>query len=505
MYSFIIALFLLILGYFTYGVFVEKVFSINQSAKTPAYKYRDGIDFVPMRRWRIFLIQFLNIAGLGPIFGAIMGMFYGPAAYLWIVFGCIFGGAVHDYLCGMMSLRMDGISLPEVLGEEFGKGARHVIRFMLVLMVMMLILLTTSFLEGVAVLLQDIIPLPSLSGLFGVQRPWVWIILICSYFAVAAILPIDKFIGKIYPFLGVTLLFMGIGVAYVMLSSHPSAIPEVFDGLQNRNPNRLPIFPMMFISISCGAISGFHGTQSPIMARCVTSEHQGRFIFYGAMISEGILALIWAAAAGTFFAVPEKGLYGIDGLQAFAAQHPGENVAALVVNQICTSWLGIVGGFFAVLGVIFAPITSGDTALRSARLMIADAFNLSQKTKAHRLLMTVPLLILIIIFLFVDFDAIWRYFSWFNQTISALALWGGSIFLYRQEHRSINPTRYRFGYLVALIPAVIMTLVSCSYILLAPEGFRFAAKGLYTLSYSISGLFVAFLIWYFYSHVRKLS
>ncbi len=504
MYSFIISGVLLILGYFLYGAFVEKVFVINPSAEPPALKYKDGVDFVPMKLWRIFLVQFLNIAGLGPIFGAILGIFYGPSAYLWIVFGSIFGGAVHDYLSGMMSMRLKGTSLPEVLGEELGNGTKFIIRFILFFMIVLLILLTTSFLEGVAVLLQDIIPLP-LVEISGVRRPLIWVILIFAYFAIATVLPIDKLIGKLYPFLGIVLLFMGISVCIVMLSSHSASIPEVFDGLQNRNTNGLPLFPMMFLSISCGAISGFHGTQSPLMSRCMVSERQGRFVFYGAMIFEGFLALIWAAAAGSFFADPENGVYGITGLQQFAAQHPGENIAALVVNKVCSTWLGAFGGFLAVLGVIVAPITTGDTALRSIRLMIADGFSFDQKKVRNRLILTAPLLVIITALLFVNFDPVWRYFSWVNQAISAITLWGGSVYLYRQEHRKINPTKYRYGYLITMIPAVFMTVIMWSYILLAPEGFRFIEFGLSSLAYIISGVVALVLVWLFYYKVKEFS
>ncbi len=502
MNTFIISIIALILGYIFYGALVEKIFIIDKNAKTPAYNFQDGVDFIPMKRWRLFLIQFLNIAGLGPIFGAIMGIFYGPSAYLWIVLGSIFGGAVHDYLTGMMSVRQNGISLPEVLGEELGHGAKIVIRLILAIMIVLLILVTTSFLEGVAVLLQDIIPLP-LIQIGNNTRPLLWILLIFLYFAIATILPIDKLIGKIYPFLGVILLFMGIGVCWAMFSFHSADIPEIFDGLGNRNTNNLPVFPMMLMSISCGAISGFHGTQSPLMARCVKNEREGRYVFYGAMICEGLLALIWAAAAGTFFTDHQKGIDGITGLQQFAALHQGENIAALVVNKICTSWLGAFGGFLAILGVIFAPITTGDTALRSSRLMIADAFNFDQKKISNRLILTAPLLVIITILLFVNFEPVWRYFSFVNQSIAAISLWGGSVYLYNQEHRKINPTKYKYGYLISLIPAVFMTMTCSSYFLLAPEGLRFIKFGIPTVGYSIAAIITISVLIIFFKKVRQ--
>ena len=292
MITFIIALALLVAGFFTYGVLVEKIFGVEPERKTPALTKTDGVDFVPMAPWRIFLVQFLNIAGLGPIFGAIMGIFYGPAAFLWIVFGTIFAGGVHDYLSGMLSIRKGGVSLPDVVGDELGKGTKVFIR---VLSLVLLILLTTTFLSGPATLLQGLAPLSAFSlqhSAVSTQIPIAWVLIIFGYYALATVLPVDKLIGRFYPIFGGILLFMGIGIMVVMLGWHSSEMPEVFDGLQNRQTNGLPLFPMMFVSIACGAISGFHGTQSPIMARCVTSERQGRWIFYGAMVAEGILALI---------------------------------------------------------------------------------------------------------------------------------------------------------------------------------------------------------------------
>ena len=336
MITFIISLIALVLGYFLYGTFVEKVFGIDPDRATPAVTKNDGVDFVPMSPWRIFLVQFLNIAGLGPIFGAIMGIFFGPAAFLWIVLGTIFAGGVHDYLSGMLSVRKGGVSLPGIIGEELGNGIRM---FMRILSLVLLVLLTTTFLSGPATLLQGLHALPSMA--FGSGAiPIVWVLIIFGYYMLATLLPVDKLIGRFYPIFGGVLLFMGIGIMVVMLGWHAAEMPELTDGLANRRTDGLPLFPMMFVSIACGAISGFHGTQSPLMARCITNERQGRIIFYGAMVAEGILALIWAAAAGTFFADPEKGLYGIDGLQAFAAQHPGENIAALVVDRVSRSWLG---------------------------------------------------------------------------------------------------------------------------------------------------------------------
>ena len=477
MITFCIALVLLVVGFITYGTLVEKIFGVEPDRQTPALSKTDGVDFVPMAPWRIFLVQFLNIAGLGPIFGAIMGIFYGPAAFLWIVFGTIFAGGVHDYLSGMLSIRKGGASLPDIVGDELGQGTKTFLR---VLSLVLLLLLTTTFLSGPATLLQGLCPLGVL-GLHNsaVSIPIVWVLLIFGYYALATVLPVDKLIGRFYPIFGGILLFMGLGIMVVMLGWHGSEMPEVFDGLQNRQTNGLPLFPMMFVSIACGAISGFHGTQSPIMARCVTNERQGRWIFYGAMVAEGILALIWAAAAGTFFADPETGLYGIDGLQAFAAQHPGENIAALVIDKVSRSWLGTVGGILAIIGVIAAPITSGDTALRSARLIVADFLKWDQRPIPRRLIIAFPLFLCVFGMVFVDFNIVWRYFAWTNQTLATFTLWAGTVWLYKKlrveslelrEGESLKVKGYMWGYLIALIPALFMTMVCTSYILIAPEG-----------------------------------
>ena len=493
MITFIISLIVLVLGFILYGTFVERVFGINPNAETPAISKRDGVDFVPMKPWRIFLIQFLNIAGLGPIFGAIMGIFYGPAAFLWIVLGTIFAGGVHDYLSGMMSMRKDGLSLPDMVGDELGKGIKL---FMRILSIVLLVLLTTTFLSGPATLLQGLAGLGTWT-FQGHLIPIAWVLIIFAYYILATILPIDKLIGKFYPIFGAVLLFMGIGIMVVMLGWHRAEMPELTDGLYNRQTNGLPLFPMMFVSIACGAISGFHGTQSPLMARCVTNERQGRWIFYGAMVAEGILALIWAAAAGTMFANPETGLYGIDGLQAFAAAHPGENIAALVVDKVSRSWLGTVGGILAIIGVIAAPITSGDTALRSARLIVADFMHLGQQPIRNRLMIAIPLLLCVFGMVFVDFNVVWRYFAWTNQTLAVFTLWAGTVFLYKN---SLQTKRYPYAYMIALIPALFMTMVSVSYIFIAPEGFHLAKLGMSWIAYLVAGittiaLFIGFAYW----------
>lgn len=497
MFTFIASIIVLVLGYLLYGLFVEKVFGIDKNATTPALSKTDGVDYVPMSGWRIFLVQFLNIAGLGPIFGAIMGIFYGPAAFLWIVLGTIFAGGVHDYLSGMMSVRKGGASLPEIIGDELGIGVRQFIR---ALSVVLLILLTNTFLSGPATLLQGLAELPTWQVRDGLAAmPIVWVVIIFVYYTLATLLPVDKLIGRFYPVFGGILLFMGLGIMVVMLGWHSDAMPELTDGLHNRQTNGLPLFPMMFVSIACGAISGFHGTQSPLMARCLTNERQGRHIFYGAMVAEGILALIWAAAAGSFFADPERGLYGIDALQQFAAEHPGENIAAVVIDRVSRSWLGVVGGILAIIGVIAAPITSGDTALRSARLIVADFMHLDQKPIRNRLIIALPLFLAVFGMLFVDFNIVWRYFAWTNQTLAVFTLWAGTVFLYRQECKQPLGSKYGYGYLIAMLPAVFMTMVSTSYILIAPEGFNLAPEYRW-VGYVIAGVItfaviVLFNVW----------
>ena len=463
MYTFIGAIILLVLGYIFYGRLVERIFGIEPKRVTPALEKTDGVDYVPLSPWRIFLIQFLNIAGLGPIFGAIMGIFYGPAAFLWIVFGSIFAGGVHDYMSGMMSIRKGGASLPDIVGSELGMPIRQ---FMRLLSIVLLVLLTTNFMTSPATLLSKLCGAGGAADAFW-QTSLFWLIVIFIYYAMATVLPIDQLIGRFYPIFGGLLLFMGVGIAIVMMGWHGGDMMELTDGLQNRQTNGLPLFPMMFVSIACGAISGFHGTQSPLMARCCTNERQGRYIFYGAMIAEGILALIWAAAAGSFRFPDENGVACLT-IQEFAAIHPKQNIAALVVNEVSRSWLGVVGGIIAVIGVISASVTSGDTALRSARLIIADFLNMEQKTIWKRLIISVPMFAIIFGMSFVDFNIVWRYFAWTNQTLAVFTLWAATVYLFKQ--------RADLGYLITLIPALFMTMVSVSYILIAPEGFHLAPE-----------------------------
>ena len=443
----------MIVAYFTYGKFIENIINPDADRKTPALTKADGVDYVPMPAWKMFMIQFLNIAGLGPIFGAIMGAKFGVSAYIWIVVGCIFAGATHDYIAGMLSLRHDGESLPELIGIYLGKGVMNFVR---VFSILLMILVGAVFTSGPAGLLQN---------LTGMESMW-WILIIFTYYLLASMLPIDKLIGKVYPIFAIALIFMAVGVMTQLFVHWPS-LPEIWDGLSNTHPKAesVPIFPMLFISIACGAISGFHATQSPMMARCMTNEKQGRPIFYGAMIVEGIVARIWAAAANYFFMQNGKDVSN----------------AAIIVNDITKHWLGAIGAVVAVLGVIFAPITSGDTAFRSARLIVADMLKMPQQKIKNRLIICVPLFVVaagILWYSLADkqgFDIIWRYFAWSNQTLSVFTLWAMTVYLYN------NKRKYT---LVALIPALLMTMVTVLYILIAPEGF--------TLPYNI-GLAIATL------------
>ena len=443
MYSFIFSIVLLILGYVVYGRIVARIFGVDTNRPTPAVVNPDGVDYVSMPWWKIFLIQFLNIAGLGPIFGAIMGIMFGPSAFLWIVFGSIFGGAVHDYLSGMLSLRRNGASLPELVGEQLGTGVKL---FMRVFSLVLMVLVGAVFVSG---------PAGLLAGMFNsISTTW-WIVIIFAYYMLATLLPIDKLIGRIYPLFGFALLFMAVGI-FVSLFINKAPIPEITSGLASQHPQGYSIFPMMFVSIACGAVSGFHATQSPMMARCMTNERYGRPCFYGAMIAEGIVALIWAAAASSFFG-------SVDGLQDYVANLPATaNKAADVVNHISNSWLGKFGGILAVLGVVAAPITSGDTALRSARLIAADFLHIDQKPIAKRLMVALPLFVGTFILLQINFDIIWRYFAWSNQTLSVFTFWALTVYLYKEKR----------NYWITLLPALFMTAVCSAYIIVAPEGFN---------------------------------
>lgn len=470
MISFIIALGLLIAGYFIYGRFISKIFGVEPSRPTPVKRMADGVDYVELPTWKIFLIQFLNIAGLGPIFGAIMGVMYGPAAFYWIVFGTIFAGAVHDYLSGMLSVRYDGASLPEIVGGQLGGGVKTVMR---VFALFLMILVGAVFVYNPADLLA--MQTPAFFSRF------FWIAVIFIYYMAATLLPIDKLIGKLYPIFGFALLFMAVGIM-VMLFVHHDSLPEFWQQFYNHkaDPEANPIFPMMFVSIACGAISGFHATQSPMMARCIKNEKWGRPVFYGAMVAEGIVALIWAAAAVAF-------CNGYSGLQ----ETLGAGTPAVLVDNLSNSWLGTVGGILAILGVIAAPITSGDTALRSARLIAADFMGIKQEKVMRRLAVSIPIFVVCFLIMLLPYDALWRYFAWCNQVLSVFTLWTITVYLARK----------RKLYIVTLIPALFMTCVTVTYIIFAPEGFGVVLSSFIGMeeSYSIAlgaglGVSLIFLI-----------
>lgn len=444
MITFTLSIILLIAGFFVYGKIAEKIFGIDEKRQTPAITMNDGIDYVPLKLWRIFLIQFLNIAGLGPIFGAIAGALWGPIAFIWIVVGCIFGGAIHDFYSGMMSVRSNGVSIPEIVGKYLGNGIKH---FMRVFTVLLMILVGAVFIMGPAKILE---------GLTNGYIPLVWwAIIIFIYYVLATLLPIDKVIGKIYPFFGFALLFMAVGITLGLIF-HGYKIPELtMANLANLHDDssKFPVFPMLFVTVACGAVSGFHSTQSPMMARCITNEKQGRKVFYGAMIVEGIVALIWAAAGMAFFG-------GVKELNLTMAEHNGN--AAWIVNEISNTLLGKAGAVLAILGVVAAPITSGDTAFRSARLIIADFLNINQVKVKMRILVSLPLFVFGFLLTQFDFSIIWRYMAWSNQTLAAIVLWAITVYL------AINKKLY----IISLIPAVFMTAVCIAYILIAPEGLK---------------------------------
>jgi len=464
MITFLLSIVALVVGFLLYGRFVERIFRPDPARETPAIRIHDGVDYVPMPGWKIFMIQFLNIAGLGPIFGAILGAMYGPAAFIWIVLGSILAGGVHDFFSGMLSERNDGASISEVVGIYLGPWFKQ---FMRVFSVVLLVLVGVVFVLG---------PAKILKGLTGVNVP-VWIYLIFAYYLLATLLPIDKIIGRIYPLFGGALLFMALAIGGVMIFKNV-AIPNVTVATlhnMHSDPGKFVLWPMLFITIACGAISGFHATQSPLMARCITSEKQGRNIFYGAMIAEGIVALIWAAAAMSFFG-------GVSELNATMAEH-GNN-AAWFVNQVCDSWLGKLGGALAILGVVACPITSGDTAFRSARLTIADVLKLKQKAVKNRLYITLPLFAVGLLISSLKFDVVWRYFAWSNQTLATVVLWTAAMYLIRRGKL----------HWIATLPATFMTAVCSTYILVAPEGFSLSTKLAYPVGLVCAVLaFTAFM------------
>ena len=481
MITFSLSLLALFIGYFLYGRFIERLFGPD-SRVTPAVAKSDGVDYIVLPNWKVFMIQFLNIAGTGPIFGAIMGAKFGPVAYLWIVLGCIFAGATHDYLSGMLSMRNDGAGLPELIGKYLGKATKQV---MLVFTVLLLIMVGTVFVYSPAEILH------TMGG-----DTIMWIAIIFGYYVIATMLPIDKIIGKVYPLFAFSLLFMAAALMVVLFIKNP-VLPELWDHMYNMGAETHPekwsdaIFPALFITIACGAISGFHATQSPLMARCVKSEKMGRPIFYGAMITEGVVALIWATVASWFF-------YGVEapGYELIAGADKGFYTSApAVVNLVCKDWLGITGAVLAMLGVVAAPITSGDTAFRSCRLIVAEWLKLDQRPIAKRLYICVPLFCVSIAMLVWQienpdgFNTIWQYFGWSNQTLSVFTLWTLTVYLVREKK----------NFWVTLIPALFMTTVCSTFFFVSKQALGLPLE----IGYTLGGVCFLIAVIYFTYWYRK--
>lgn len=475
MITFILCVVILILGYLFYGKYVAKVFGPDDR-QTPAYAVNDGVDYVPMPTWKVFLIQLLNIAGTGPILGALGGALFGPIAYLWIIFGCIFAGGVHDYMCGMLSMRHNGASVSELTGKYLGNGMLQLMR---VFSIILLVMCGVVFTKGPADLLAMLTP-ESLNSTF-----WLWVVMI--YYVIATFVPIDKVIGKLYPIFGICLIVMALGVSGSMLFSGNYVMPELWDHFANEHPQGQHVWSFMFIAIACGAISGFHATQSPMMARCCKSEKEGQKIFYGAMIAEGIIAMVWCAAGVTVYPVIKESL-----AEGVAIGTP------TVVYAICQSTMGKIGGILALLGVIVCPISSGDTAYRSARLTLADWFKIDQANWKKRLALTVPILGAGAIILQLDYSMVWRYFSWSNQTLAMIALWAASVYMLQNKK----------NYWVTVIPATFMSAVSATYFMAAPECMGILWKainftGYYPVAVVTGIVFAALMLLLFMRTVKK--
>ncbi len=469
MITFLICLSVLVASYFLYGRFLDKLTCIDGDAEVPSQRLYDGVDYMPLPRWRIFLIQLLNIAGTGPIFGAILGACYGPVAFLWITIGGVLFGAMHDYMSGVISLRNDGKSLSEIIGKYLG-GGMH--KLTTVVIPLLMVLVGGVFIVTPSQILADKTDIPYLT----------WVAIIIVYYFVATILPIDKIIGKIYPIFGAALIAMAVMLFGVIIFGDYS-IPELTSFTNMHfNATNLPIIPTLFISIACGAISGFHATQSPLMARCMTNEKQSRPIFFGAMISESIIALIWAAVAMAFFG-------GVEALNDYM-QANGSN-AGVAVSLICDTTLGRIGSILAIMGVVIAPITSGDTAFRSARLIVADMLNYDQKPVYKRLIISLPLFAMGVGIAFMEFDVIWRYFAWSNQALSVITLWMITSWLMRRGSR---------WSIIALVPAICMTYVCSSFFFVSGQ---FVGLGATTAAYVYGGALTAIIAGLMLRLIRK--
>ena len=466
MISFIICLACLIGGYFVYGKIVENTFAPDDR-ETPAVKINDGVDYVVMPQWKLFLVQLLNIAGLGPIFGALQGALWGPVVFLWITGGTIFAGAVHDYFSGMLSERNNGASISEVCGIYLGNLMKNVMR---VFSVVLLVMVGTVFAVGPAGLIVTLFAKGGVTGILTSPEFWLWVIL--AYYFIATFLSVDKIIGRIYPLFGICLIIMAIGVIIGIFTNPSYTIPEIWSNFRNMHPNGTPIWSVMFITVACGAISGFHSTQSPLMARCMKSEHQGHFVFYGAMVAEGVIALIWAAAGCSLYEVTGGLSTGLSEILA--------NGQSAAIYDVCSRTMGGVGIALAMIGVIVCPITSGDTAFRSARLVLADWFKVDQNQYQKRLLLCVPLLAAGAIIGHLDYTIIWRYFSWTNQTLAMIVLWTASMYLFREKK----------NFWITAVPATFMSAVSMTYFFYAPECLGLGTKVAYPVGIILAALFL---------------
>ena len=471
MISFFICLALLIGGYFVYGKVVENTFAPDDR-ETPAVRINDGVDYVVMPQWKLFLVQLLNIAGLGPIFGALTGALWGPVVFLWITFGTIFAGAVHDYFSGMLSERNEGASISEITGIYLGGVMKNVMR---VFSVVLLVMVGTVFAVGPAGLIQLLFKNAGITNFLSNKLFWLVVILV--YYFIATFISIDKIIGKIYPVFGICLIIMAIGVAFGVMTNSEYVIPEIWSNFTNMHPKGTPIWSFMFITVACGAISGFHATQSPLMARCMKSEKQGRSVFYGAMVTEGVIALIWAAAGCS--------IYEGATLLEMGAGGP------TTVYDICSKTMGSVGMILAMLGVIACPITSGDTAFRSARLVLADWFHIDQKSFTKRLMLCIPVLGVGAVLGIgnalgkIDYNVIWRYFSWTNQTLAMIVLWAASMFLFKEKK----------NYWITAVPATFMSAVSMTYFISAPECLHLSTAIAYPVGLVLAALFLGIFIY----------
>lgn len=479
MYSFIICSLVLLAGFIIHGRVMERMMRPRADKATPAISMTDGVDYVPMPTWKVFMVQFLNIAGTGPIFGAVMGAMFGPACFIWITLGCLLIGAPHDYFVGMLSLRNKGINYPELIGKYMGRSVKHI---SMVFSLIMLILVGTVFVYSPALILAELTE--GIGGLDDDSWAMIFTLIILAYYIVATLVPIDKIIGRIYPVFAFAILFMAVGLLFSLLIKWP-AFPEIWDGLGNRYPEGGHIFPVLFITVACGAISGFHSTQSPLMARCLKNEKYGRHVFFGSMITEGFVALIWAAASSYFFYGGGQAFFGTDA-----------TAAPEVVETISKGWLGVVGGVLATLGIVCAPITSGDTALRSCRLIIADELKMSQKSPYKRLAIAVPIFTVVGLLLWFNisdndgFQLIWRYFGCANQTLAVITLWTLTVYFFK--------FRKTMWYIFLLLPVAFLTSVILTFIMTEEIGFNLSDELIPYIG--VISFFLSIVIFYLLSH-----